>query len=183
MRSMISLICSAVYFGQSSAFDMAHLPCAPTRPNMRLPSRAGAVWSKLLTQAPGSGPAASAVGPSPRGVQCFTGPAIGVFFGARVTRQPQTTNAIRTATKSPSSRLSTMLFSALGRSASVSAAGTPSPFASTTRQQCCGSGRFHGMWPVKALARFAAEVAQPFVLEVTRGHCLCANLSTQAVLC
>ena len=130
---MISLICSAVYFGQSSAFDMAHLACAPTRPNMRLPSRAGAVWSKLLTQAPGSGPAASAVGPSPRGVQCFTGPAIGVFFGARVTRQPQTTNAIRTATKSPSSRLSTMLFSALGRSASVSAAGTPSPFASTTQ--------------------------------------------------
>ena len=31
------------------------------------------------------------------------------------------------------------------------------------------------MWPVKALARFAAEVAQPFVLEVTRGHSNCAS--------
>jgi hypothetical protein len=130
---------------------MAHLPCAPTHPNIRLPSRAVAVWSKLLTQALGSGstcgstwlrqkvatariaPAASAAGPSPRGVQCFTGPALGVFFGARVTRQPQTTNANRTAIKIPSSRLSTMLFSASGRSASVRGAGTPSPFGSTTQ--------------------------------------------------
>ena len=71
--------------------------------------------------------------PSPRGVQCFTGPASGVFFGARVTRQPQTTNANWTATKIPSSRLSTMLFSASGRSASVRGAGTPSPFGSTTQ--------------------------------------------------
>jgi hypothetical protein len=77
--------------------------------------------------------AASAAGPSPCGVQCFTGPALGVFFGARVTRQPQTTNANRTATKIPSSRLSTMLFSASGRSASVRGAGTPSPFGSTTQ--------------------------------------------------
>ena len=105
---------------------MAHLPCAPTHPNVRLPFYAVAVRSKLLTQASGSGctwlwvataeiaPAASAAGPSPRGVQCFTGPAAAVFFAARVTRQPQTTNAIRTARKSPSSRLSAMLFSAFG---------------------------------------------------------------------
>ena len=126
---------------------MAHLPCAPTHPNIRLPSRAAAVWSKLLTQAPDSGgtwlpqkvatariaSADSAAVPSPRGVQCFTGPALGVFFGARVTRQPQTTNANRTATKIPSSRLSTMLFSASGRSAPVRGVGTPSPFGSTTQ--------------------------------------------------
>jgi hypothetical protein len=46
-----------------------------------------------------------------RGVQCFTAPGLGVF-GARVAIQPQTTNAIRTATKIPNSRLSAMLFSA-----------------------------------------------------------------------
>ena len=34
---------------------MAHLPCAPTHPNIRLPSRAAAVWSKLLTRAPDFG--------------------------------------------------------------------------------------------------------------------------------
>ena len=31
---------------------MAHLPCAPTRPNVRPPSSAVSVWSKLLTSAP-----------------------------------------------------------------------------------------------------------------------------------
>jgi hypothetical protein len=43
--------------------------------------------------------------------QSFTGPVLDVFFGARVTRQPQTTNAIRTARKVASSRLSDMLLS------------------------------------------------------------------------
>ena len=43
--------------------------------------------------------------------QPFTGPALDVFFGARVTRQPQTTNAIRMARKVASSRLSDMLLS------------------------------------------------------------------------
>jgi hypothetical protein len=38
--------------------------------------------------------------------QPFTGPVLEVFSGARVTRQPQTTNAIRTARKVASSRLS-----------------------------------------------------------------------------
>jgi hypothetical protein len=43
--------------------------------------------------------------------QPFTGPVLDVFFGTRVTRQPQTTNAIRTARKVASSRLSDMLLS------------------------------------------------------------------------
>lgn len=43
--------------------------------------------------------------------QSFAGPMLGVFFEARVTRQPQTTNAIRAARKIPSSRLSAMPFS------------------------------------------------------------------------
>jgi hypothetical protein len=41
--------------------------------------------------------------------QSFTGPVLGFIFGARVTRQPQTTNAIRTARKIASSRVSVML--------------------------------------------------------------------------
>jgi hypothetical protein len=43
--------------------------------------------------------------------QSFTGPVLDVFFGARVTRQPQTTNAISTARKVASSRLSDMRLS------------------------------------------------------------------------
>jgi len=35
---------------------------------------------------------------------------LGVFFGARVARQPMTTNAIRTATKIPNCSMSLMLF-------------------------------------------------------------------------
>jgi hypothetical protein len=72
-------------------------------------------WVRVATA--GVAPAASAASaawPLPRGVQCFTGPVSAVFFAARVTRQPQTTSAIRRARKSPNSRLSTMLFSAFG---------------------------------------------------------------------
>ena len=39
----------------------------------------------------------------------FAGPVLGAFFGARVTRQPTNTNAIRTATKIPNCSWSTML--------------------------------------------------------------------------
>ena len=48
---------------------------------------------------------------SPSGVQRFIGPVLDVFFGARVARQPMTTNAIRTASKIPNSSVSFMLFS------------------------------------------------------------------------
>jgi hypothetical protein len=113
---------------------MTHLPRAPTLPNVRLPSWAVAVWSKLLTAAAGSSRRAFA----PRR-QCFTGPVPGAFFGARVTRQPQTTNANRTARKIPSSRLSAMLFSASGRGASIRGAGTPFPLDRQRGHHCCGS--------------------------------------------
>ena len=43
--------------------------------------------------------------------QSFTGPVLDIFFGARVARQPMTTNAIRTARKIPNSSVSFMLFS------------------------------------------------------------------------
>jgi hypothetical protein len=43
--------------------------------------------------------------------QSFTGPVLDVFFGARVAKQPMTTNAIRTARKIPNSSVSFMLFS------------------------------------------------------------------------
>jgi hypothetical protein len=43
--------------------------------------------------------------------QSFTEPVLDVFLGVRVTRQPQTTNAIRMARKVASSRLSDMLLS------------------------------------------------------------------------
>jgi hypothetical protein len=44
-----------------------------------------------------------------RAVYSFAEPVLGVFFGARVARQPMTTNAIRTATKIPNCSMSTML--------------------------------------------------------------------------
>jgi hypothetical protein len=44
-----------------------------------------------------------------RVVYSFAGSALGVFLGARVARQPTTTNAIRAATKIPNCSMSTML--------------------------------------------------------------------------
>jgi hypothetical protein len=43
--------------------------------------------------------------------QSFTGPVLGFIFGARVARQPMTTNAIRMARKIPNSSVSFMHFS------------------------------------------------------------------------
>src|SRR3984957_19610031 len=48
---------------------MAHLPRAPTLPNVRLPSWAVAVWSKSLTATPGT----LTAGPSPHGVSASPG--------------------------------------------------------------------------------------------------------------
>ena len=42
-------------------------------------------------------------------VYSFAGPGLGVFFGARVARQPTNTNAMRTATKIPNCSMSFML--------------------------------------------------------------------------
>ena len=106
---------------------------------------------------------APAAGPSPRGVQCFTGSMPGAFFGARVTKQPQITNANRTARKMPSSRLSAMLFSALGRGASIRGAGTPFPLDRQRGHHCCGS---------QCRGTMGAIAVSPSLFgELTKGRC------------